>query len=139
MPPLGSLARLPLVATGSSGSTGAAGVPATSVGLAGAAVASTESTGSAVAVGASSRSMGSAGVAGPSSLGTGMPLIAHTSAGGASARLMNLLPHAISVPSSTTAATGVYVVEGLPPVPLRLSEKISQWEYVEMAEMLPEF
>ena len=34
---------------------------------------------------------------------------------------------------------GVYVGEGLPPVPSKLADKIKRWEYVEMSELLPEF
>ena len=34
---------------------------------------------------------------------------------------------------------GVYVGESLPPVPTKLTSKILRWEYIEMAEMLPEF
>ena len=34
---------------------------------------------------------------------------------------------------------GVYVGESLPPVPPKLASKILRWEYIEMAEMLPEF
>ncbi len=36
-------------------------------------------------------------------------------------------------------APGASAGEGLPPVPGKLSEKIRKWEYVEMAELLPEF
>ena len=34
---------------------------------------------------------------------------------------------------------GVYVGEGLPPIPPILAPKILKWEFVEMAEMLPEY
>ncbi len=34
---------------------------------------------------------------------------------------------------------GVYVGEGLPPVPTKLADKIRRWEFVEMGELLPEF
>lgn len=33
----------------------------------------------------------------------------------------------------------VYVGEGLPPVPPKLAAKILRWEYIEIAEILPEF
>ena len=50
---------------------------------------------------------------------------------------MNLLPLSGSRPVPTSA--GVYVGEGLPPVPPKLAIKILHWNYVEMSEMLPEF
>ena len=34
---------------------------------------------------------------------------------------------------------GIYVGDGLPPVPAKLAAKILQWEFVEMQELLPEF
>ena len=34
---------------------------------------------------------------------------------------------------------GSYVGEGLPPVPQKLADRIRRWEFVDMAEMLPEF
>ena len=34
---------------------------------------------------------------------------------------------------------GVYVGEGLPPIPLKLADKIRRSEFTDMAEMLPEF
>ncbi len=33
----------------------------------------------------------------------------------------------------------MYVGEGLPPLPRTVVERISEWKYVDMAEMLPEF
>ena len=33
---------------------------------------------------------------------------------------------------------GVYVGEGLPPEPMRLAQCVWQWEFVDMAEMLPQ-
>ncbi len=33
----------------------------------------------------------------------------------------------------------VYVGEGLPPLPKAVVERISEWKYVDMAEMLPKF
>ena len=57
---------------------------------------------------------------------------------GPSASLMtNILPFASS--ALATPSQGVYVGEGLPPVPLKLANKIHRREFVEMAEMLPEF
>ena len=32
-----------------------------------------------------------------------------------------------------------YLLECLPPVPVKLAEKIRWWEFVEMTELLPEF
>ena len=49
----------------------------------------------------------------------------------------NILPFASSVLDSPSQ--GVYVGEGLPPVPLKLAKKIQRSEFVEMAQMLPEF
>ena len=51
--------------------------------------------------------------------------------------LCNLLPMAGS--SSQSLGTGIYIGEGLPPVPPKLAEKIRRWEFVDMAELLPEF
>ncbi len=33
---------------------------------------------------------------------------------------------------------GIYVGEALPPVPAKLAGRIQAWEFVEMAELLPE-
>ena len=52
--------------------------------------------------------------------------------------LVNLLSLAGSGSPPQTAG-GVYVGEGLPPIPRRLADKICRWEFVDMAEMLPEF
>ena len=92
----------------------------------------------------------SAGVSGPSSVllswagRTSTPSLdsaasAATSASAAAANslLTNLLP--FSTQKQLTLSVGVYVGEGLPPVPSKLAEKISRWEFVEMSEMLPEF
>ena len=40
-------------------------------------------------------------------------------------------------PSSQQA--GMYVGDGLPPVPARVAAKIKRWEFIEMYELLPEF
>ena len=53
------------------------------------------------------------------------------------ATLANLLPLAASTIPPTPA--GVYVGDGLSPVPQKLACRIRQWEYVDMGEMLPEF
>ncbi len=53
------------------------------------------------------------------------------------ALITNLLP--LSTPQPASTLNGVYVGEGLPPVPAERAEKIRKWEYVEMAELLPEF
>ena len=34
--------------------------------------------------------------------------------------------------------SGVYIGEGLPPVPIKLVQRIWRWDFVDMAEMLPE-
>ena len=34
--------------------------------------------------------------------------------------------------------SGVYVGEGLPPIPMKLAQRIWQWEFIDMAKMLPE-
>ena len=51
--------------------------------------------------------------------------------------MINLLPLAAS--RAPLPMAGVYVGESLPPVPPKLASKILRWEYIEMAEMLPEF
>lgn len=51
--------------------------------------------------------------------------------------MINLLPLAAS--RAPLPMAGVYVGESLPPVPTKLASKILRWEYIEMAEMLPEF
>ena len=57
--------------------------------------------------------------------------------GGAS-MLCNLLP-TVGQPSEGSLSAGIYVGEGLLPVPAKLAEKITRWEFVEMSELLPEF
>ena len=49
----------------------------------------------------------------------------------------NLLP--LSGSGAMTRTAGVYVGEGLPPVPEKLAAKIYAWKLVDMAEMLPEY
>lgn len=39
----------------------------------------------------------------------------------------------------TAPAKGVYIGDGLPPVPAKIAAKIRRGEYIEMGEMLPEF
>ena len=36
------------------------------------------------------------------------------------------------------AATGVCIGEGVQPVPLKIADKIWAWEFVDMADLLPE-
>ena len=55
----------------------------------------------------------------------------------AAAVLCNLLAVGGSGPAS--GSPGVYVGEGLPPVPIKLAERIQRWDFVEMAELLPEY
>ena len=54
-----------------------------------------------------------------------------------SALIANLLP--VVGKKSRLGSPGVYVGEGLPPVPTKLAEKVRRWEFVEMAELLPEY
>ena len=54
-----------------------------------------------------------------------------------SAGLLNILP--LSLARVLPPTGGVYVGEGLPPIPPKLAAKILKWEIVEMAEMLPEY
>ena len=86
------------------------------------------------------------GVSGPSLISSwagrpgqlGIPSSTMASAGVLTASTVsNLLPFA---PRRLAApARGVYIGEGLPPVPAKLAERIVRWEYIEMSEMLPEF
>lgn len=57
--------------------------------------------------------------------------------GSTTATMTNLLPLAHS--SLRTASEGVYLGEGVPPVPDKLAAKIRKGEFVEMGELLPEF
>ena len=57
---------------------------------------------------------------------------------GPGATMCNLLPAAGNVGASAPS-TGIYIGEGLPPVPLKLAEKIRKWEYTDMSELLPGF
>lgn len=54
-----------------------------------------------------------------------------------SAALKNLLPLANS--ALTRPSQGVYLGDGLPPVPAKLAAKIRRGDFVEMGELLPEF
>ena len=54
----------------------------------------------------------------------------------ASAMVQNLLP---SANATLKLPKGVYVGEGIPPVPAKLAAKIRNGEYVDMGELLPEF
>ena len=56
----------------------------------------------------------------------------------ANAAMLNLLP-SMGHSKGASLSAGIYVGEGLLPVPAKLAEKITQWEFVEMAELLPEF
>ena len=53
------------------------------------------------------------------------------------AMLANLLP--LANPSLQLPTGGVYMGEGIPPVPTKLAAKIRRGEFVEMGELLPEF
>ena len=56
----------------------------------------------------------------------------------AAAAICNLLPWT-GGSGDGSANTGVYIGEGLPPVPQKLAERIRRWEFIDMAELLPEF
>ena len=51
--------------------------------------------------------------------------------------LCNLLP--IAGGSGQLSGAGIYNGVGLPPVPPKLAERICWWDFVDMAELLPEF
>ena len=82
----------------------------------------------------------------PAALG-GVALISPTAEGAAGQEVpsegatapttSNLLP--LSGSGAMTRTAGVYVGEGLPPVPEKLAAKIRAWKFVDMAEMLPEY
>ena len=57
---------------------------------------------------------------------------------GISAAICNLLPGRGAAKGVATSA-GIYVGEGLLPVPAKLADRIQRWEFVDMAELLPEF
>ena len=69
----------------------------------------------------------------------GLPSLAwsSTSNAGISATITNLLPYAGG--SLTMPSAGVYLGEGIPPVPDKLAAKIRRGEYIEIGELLPEF
>ena len=55
-----------------------------------------------------------------------------------SSALCNLLP-ALGSSKEMVSSAGIYVGEGLLPVPAKLAENIKRWEFTDMAELLPEF
>ena len=55
------------------------------------------------------------------------------------ASIMCNLLSAASNAGASAPSTSVYIREGLPPVPLKLAEKICRWDYTDMSELLPEF
>ena len=67
--------------------------------------------------------------------GSGPPLAVMPQ--GNSSVLCNLLPR-LGQASESSLTAGIYVGEGLLPVPAKLAEKITRWEFVDMAELLPE-
>ena len=70
--------------------------------------------------------------------GTDAPGGSDTPAGDSVSALMaNLLPQATT--SLANVAHGVYVGEGMPPVPTKIASKIRRGEFVDMGELLPEF
>ncbi len=56
----------------------------------------------------------------------------------AAAAMCNLLPFGGGA-NPAVASTGLYIGEGLPPVPLKLVEKIRRWEFIDMSELLSGF
>ena len=56
----------------------------------------------------------------------------------AASHVTNMLPWARLEPTPDPQG-GVYVGEGLPPVPQKIADRICRGEFVDMAEMLPEF
>ena len=65
------------------------------------------------------------------------PIVQPSTIAGGSAGLLNLLP--IPASQALPPTSGVYIGEGLPPVPPKLAAKILRWDFVDMAEMLPEY
>ena len=76
---------------------------------------------------ATTASMALAATMSSAAMSTVVPAGAHANA----STLCNLLP-------SVDLSAGFYVGEGLLPVPAQLAEEITQWEFVEMAELLPD-
>jgi hypothetical protein len=116
MPPSGTLQDIPTVSL-----AGTSSVPLTSV--APAAVTATASSPSLVTGLTTSRAIPSM-FPGPSTPNASL--------------LCNLLP-SMGQSEVHSLAAGIYVGEGLLPVPAKLAEKIAKWEFVDMAELLPEF
>lgn len=65
----------------------------------------------------------------------GLTTVASTQA---NAAMLNLLP-SMGHSKGTSLSAGIYVGEGLLLVPAKLAKKITQWEFVEMVELLLEF
>jgi len=66
-------------------------------------------------------------------LGVGDPMLSYSSPH----LLANLLP--LANESLSFSAEGVYVGDGIPPVPAKLARRIERGEFVEMGDLLPEF
>ena len=75
--------------------------------------------------------------AGPVPPGAASASVQAGSALSSSALLSNLLP--VLGKKSALGSPGIYIGEGLPPVPTKLAEKIRRWEFTEMADLLPEY
>ena len=58
------------------------------------------------------------------------------SAPSVAAAMCNLL--LVGGDSQSSKLTGLYVGQGLPPVPVKLVERIHKWEFVDMAKLLLE-
>ena len=66
------------------------------------------------------------------------PPASQTHAPDSSSVVCNLLP-SMGQSADSTGQADIYVGEGLLPVPAKLGERIARWEFIEMAELLPEF
>ena len=83
-----------------------------------------------------SSAMGPLPIAGLPSVSGELSAEAH-SAPSVAAAMCNLL--SVGGDSQSSKLPGLYVGEGLPPVPVKLVERIHKWEFVDMAELLPEY
>lgn len=63
--------------------------------------------------------------------------LAASGGGTVTALISNLLP--VMGNKSGLGSPGIYVGEGLPPVPAKLAKTIRRWEFTEMSELLPEY
>ena len=73
-----------------------------------------------------------------SAASTSAPPVSLAYTQGSASLVCNLLP-SLGQSGAPPGQEGIYVGEGLLPVPAKLAEKITRWEFVDMAELLPEF